>query len=59
MKAAGKKYRALLYHDPARMAPDTRTMTDDELAAMFQMEKNNVSVRLHRIRLRLQAEMER
>ena len=31
----------------------------DELAAMFQMEKNNVSVRLHRIRLRLQAEMER
>ena len=31
----------------------------DELAAMFQMEKNNVSVKLHRIRLRLQAEMER
>jgi hypothetical protein len=26
---------------------------------MFQMEKNNVSVRLHRIRLRLQAEIER
>ena len=31
----------------------------EELAAMFQMEKNNVSVRLHRIRQRLQAEMER
>ena len=31
----------------------------DELAGMFEMEKNNVSVRLHRIRLRLQAEMER
>src|SRR5688572_3374281 len=31
----------------------------DELAALFQLEKNNVSVRLHRIRLRLQAEMER
>ena len=31
----------------------------DELAAMFLMEKNNVSVRLHRIRLRLQAEMQR
>jgi RNA polymerase sigma-70 factor (ECF subfamily) len=31
----------------------------DELAVMFQMEKNNVSVRLHRIRHRLQAEMER
>jgi RNA polymerase sigma-70 factor, ECF subfamily len=31
----------------------------EELAAMFGMEKNNVSVRLHRIRQRLQAEMER
>ena len=31
----------------------------DELAGMFQIEKNNVAVRLHRIRLRLQAEMER
>jgi RNA polymerase sigma-70 factor, ECF subfamily len=31
----------------------------DELAAMFEIEKNNVTVRLHRIRQRLQAEMER
>ena len=31
----------------------------EELAAMFEMEKNNVAVRLHRIRQRLQAEMER
>ena len=31
----------------------------EELAGMFHMEKNNVSVRLHRIRHRLQAEMER
>lgn len=31
----------------------------DELAAMFQIEKNNVAVKLHRIRLRLQAELER
>ena len=31
----------------------------EELAAMFQMARNNVSVRLHRIRHRLQAEMER
>lgn len=30
-----------------------------ELAEMFQLEKNNVAVRLHRIRMRLQAEMER
>jgi RNA polymerase sigma-70 factor, ECF subfamily len=31
----------------------------EELAEMFRMEKNNVSVRLHRIRQRLQAEMQR
>jgi RNA polymerase sigma factor (sigma-70 family) len=31
----------------------------EELAGMFRIEKNNVTVRLHRIRLRLQAEMER
>jgi RNA polymerase sigma-70 factor, ECF subfamily len=31
----------------------------EELAGMFLIEKNNVTVRLHRIRLRLQAEMER
>ena len=31
----------------------------EELAGMFKIEKNNVAVRLHRIRHRLQAEMER
>jgi RNA polymerase sigma-70 factor, ECF subfamily len=31
----------------------------EELAGMFQLEKNNVAVRLHRIRHRLQAEFER
>jgi RNA polymerase sigma-70 factor (ECF subfamily) len=31
----------------------------DELAVMFELEKNNVTVRLHRIRHRLQAEMKR
>jgi RNA polymerase sigma-70 factor (ECF subfamily) len=31
----------------------------EELAGMFELEKNNVAVRLHRIRQRLQAEMER
>lgn len=31
----------------------------EELAATFKLEKNNVSVRLHRIRLRLQTEMQR
>lgn len=31
----------------------------EELARVFGLEKNNVTVRLHRIRLRLQTEMER
>jgi len=31
----------------------------EELAGMFQLEKNNVAVRLHRIRHRLQVEMQR
>jgi RNA polymerase sigma-70 factor (ECF subfamily) len=31
----------------------------EELAAMFEIEKNNVAVRLHRIRQRLKTEMER
>jgi RNA polymerase sigma-70 factor (ECF subfamily) len=34
-------------------------LTIEELADMFEIEKNNVAVRLHRIRHRLQAEMER
>ena len=31
----------------------------DELAEMFEIEKNNVAVRLHRIRQRLQTELQR
>jgi len=34
-------------------------LSNEELAELFQIEKNNVAVRLHRIRQRLQAEMER
>jgi RNA polymerase sigma-70 factor (ECF subfamily) len=34
-------------------------LTNQELAEEFGLEKNNVAVRLHRIRLRLQSEMER
>jgi RNA polymerase sigma-70 factor (ECF subfamily) len=34
-------------------------LSNQELADLFQLEKNNVAVRLHRIRLRLQEEMER
>ena len=33
--------------------------SNQELADVFQIEKNNVAVRLHRIRMRLQAEMQR
>lgn len=34
-------------------------LSNEELAGLFQLEKNNVAVRLHRIRLRLQSEMQR
>jgi RNA polymerase sigma-70 factor, ECF subfamily len=34
-------------------------LSNEELAGIFQIEKNNVAVRLHRIRLRLQAELDR
>ncbi len=34
-------------------------LSNEELAGMFKMGKNNVAVRLHRIRHRLQAEMQR
>ena len=34
-------------------------LSNEELAGLFELEKNNVAVRLHRIRHRLQAEMER
>jgi RNA polymerase sigma-70 factor (ECF subfamily) len=34
-------------------------LSNEELAELFGLEKNNVAVRLHRIRVRLQAEMER
>ena len=34
-------------------------LSNEELAGIFGLEKNNVAVRLHRIRLRLQTEMER
>ena len=34
-------------------------LSNEELARVFHLEKNNVAVRLHRIRHRLQAEMQR
>jgi pimeloyl-ACP methyl ester carboxylesterase len=53
----------LIYHDPAKMAPDTKKMTDDELAAMFRnretlallvwepwMHSTKLKHRLHRVK---------
>ena len=34
-------------------------LSNEELAGVFKLEKNNVAVRLHRIRLRLQSAMQR
>jgi len=34
-------------------------LSNDELAHVFRLEKNNVAVRLHRIRMRLQTELTR
>ena len=34
-------------------------LSNEELAGLFRIEKNNVAVKLHRIRQRLQTEMER
>jgi RNA polymerase sigma-70 factor, ECF subfamily len=34
-------------------------LSNDELAGLFHLEKNNVAVRLHRIRMRLQTELHR
>ncbi len=52
----------LIFHDPARMTPDTAKMTDDELAAMFRnretlallvwepwMHNPKLKQRLHRV----------
>ena len=52
---------AALDHDDASLflLRHVEGLSIEELAAMFKIEKNNVTVRLHRVRRRLQAEMER
>jgi RNA polymerase sigma-70 factor (ECF subfamily) len=52
---------ATLDHDDASLflLRYVEGLSNQELADLFQLEKNNVAVRLHRIRLRLQAEMQR
>ena len=52
---------ATLDHDDATLfvLRYVEGLSNQELADEFQLEKNNIGVRLHRIRMRLQAEMQR
>jgi RNA polymerase sigma-70 factor (ECF subfamily) len=52
---------AALDHDDATLflLRHVEGLSIEELAGTFAMDKNNVAVRLHRVRQRLQAEMER
>jgi RNA polymerase sigma-70 factor, ECF subfamily len=52
---------ATLEHDDATLflLRYVEGLSNEELAGLFQLEKNNVAVRLHRIRLRLQTELSR
>jgi RNA polymerase sigma factor (sigma-70 family) len=61
LKARLRRALAILEREDASLflLRHVEGLSIEELAEMFQIEKNNVSVRLHRIRLRLQAEMER
>ena len=58
-EVATEKKLVLLLCMPHDDAFQEQIRTVEELAGMFQLEKNNVAVRLHRIRQRLQAEMQR
>jgi RNA polymerase sigma-70 factor (ECF subfamily) len=52
---------ATLDHEDASMflLRHVEGLSIEELAGMFEIEKNHVAVKLHRIRQRLQAEMQR
>jgi RNA polymerase sigma-70 factor (ECF subfamily) len=61
LKERLRRALAILDHDDASLflLRHVEGLSIEELAGLFRMEKNNVSVRLHRIRHRLQIEMER
>ena len=61
LKEQIRRALAALDHDDAIMflLRYVEGMSNGELADMFGQEKNNIAVRLHRIRQSLQAEMER
>ena len=61
LKERLRRALAILDHDDASLflLRHVEGLSIDELADTFEIEKNNVTVKLHRIRLRLQAEMDR
>jgi RNA polymerase sigma-70 factor, ECF subfamily len=61
LKERLRRALATLEHDDASLflLRHVEGLSNEELAGMFGIEKNNVAVRLHRIRQRLKAEMER
>lgn len=61
LKEQLRRALATLSHDDASLfvLRHVEGHSIDELAGMFRLEKNHVSVRLHRIRLRLQTELRR
>jgi RNA polymerase sigma-70 factor (ECF subfamily) len=61
LKERLRRALAILHRDDASLflLRHVEGLSIEELAEMFEIERNNVTVKLHRIRLRLQAEMER
>jgi RNA polymerase sigma-70 factor (ECF subfamily) len=61
LKERLRRALAILDHEDASLflLRHVEGLSIEELAGLFRMEKNNVSVRLHRIRHRLLAELER
>jgi RNA polymerase sigma-70 factor (ECF subfamily) len=61
LKERLRRALAAIDHDDATLflLRHVEGLSNEELAGLFEIEKNNVAVRLHRIRRRLQAELER
>ena len=61
LKEQLRRALATLEHDDATLflLRHVEGLSIEELAGLFGIEKNNVAVRLHRIRVRLQTELER
>jgi RNA polymerase sigma-70 factor (ECF subfamily) len=61
LKEQLRRALARIDHDDATLflLRHVEGLSNEELAGLFQLEKNNIAVRLHRIRHRLQKEMER